>query len=123
MRVKGKPPQDDMKGVIYSIPCECDALYSYIGETGRTLKTRLTEHQPAVRNKNSNNNGPCNDYTPQFQEGRGQSNLEGTHLTSMKVKEALIIKRTANNMHHDSGFLGLDSVWCHSSLPSYSANT
>ena len=35
---------EDRKGVIYCIPCQdCDK--SYIGETGRTLKVRLAEHQ------------------------------------------------------------------------------
>ena len=41
-------------GVVYSIPCgECDV--QYIGETGRALKTRMTEHERSVRlNKTKN---------------------------------------------------------------------
>ena len=42
-----------MKGVVYSIPCECGSLY--IGETGRTLKKRLIEHKRSVRNGDTNN--------------------------------------------------------------------
>ena len=41
MMVKRKPDKHDVKGVVYSIPCECGSLY--IGETGCTLKTRLME--------------------------------------------------------------------------------
>ena len=45
-RVKG--PQKHMdKGVVYQIPCaQCDE--AYIGETGRPLKTRISEHKRAV---------------------------------------------------------------------------
>ncbi len=45
-------PQPDLlnhPGVIYRIPClDCDC--SYIGETGRTLRVRLSEHQRCCRN-------------------------------------------------------------------------
>ncbi len=35
------------KGVVYQIPCaQCDEVY--IGETGRPLKTRISEHKRAV---------------------------------------------------------------------------
>ena len=45
-RVKG--PQKHMdKGVVYQIPsAQCNEVY--IGETGRSLKTRITEHKRAV---------------------------------------------------------------------------
>ena len=34
-------------GLVYEIPCDCDAVY--IGETGRSLKTRKFEHFEAVK--------------------------------------------------------------------------
>ena len=35
------------KGVVYQIPCaQCDEVY--VGETGRPLKTRITEHKRVV---------------------------------------------------------------------------
>ena len=42
-----------MKGVVYSLECECGS--KYVGETGRTLATRLKEHKRAV--KMDENNG------------------------------------------------------------------
>ena len=46
-RVKGPQKHVD-KGVVYQIPCaQCDEVY--IRETGRPLKTRITEHKRAVR--------------------------------------------------------------------------
>ncbi len=40
---KQKPPIEEQKNVIYQIPCQ-DCSWSYIGETGRSLKTRKSEH-------------------------------------------------------------------------------
>ena len=86
MKVKGKTPQEDVKGVIYSIPCECGALY--IGETGRTLKIRLTEHQRAVRIRNSNNGIAVHametHHKIKWEEARVI--LKEPHLTRRKVK-------------------------------------
>ena len=35
-------------GVVYEIPCQ-DCEKVYIGETGRSLQKRMTEHKAAVR--------------------------------------------------------------------------
>jgi hypothetical protein len=32
---------------VYSIPCECDQVY--IGQTGRSIDTRIKEHYPHSR--------------------------------------------------------------------------
>ena len=49
---KDKP--EDRQGAVYKIKC-CDCQASYIGETGRNLSTRLTEHKRATRNGDVNN--------------------------------------------------------------------
>ena len=53
--VKDKDKPEDRQGAVYKIKC-CDCQASYIGETGRNLNTRLTEHNRATRNGDVNNN-------------------------------------------------------------------
>jgi len=46
---KDRVVADKRSGVVYSIPCgECDL--KYIGEMGRSLKTRRNDHASVVRN-------------------------------------------------------------------------
>ena len=52
--VKDKSKPEDRQGEVYKIKC-CDCQVSYIGETGRNLSTRLTEHKRATRNGDVNN--------------------------------------------------------------------
>ena len=53
-KVKDKDKPEDKQGAVYKIKC-CDCQASYIGETGRNLSTRLTEHKRATRNGDVNN--------------------------------------------------------------------
>ena len=43
--VKDKDKPEDRQEAVYKIKCGCDCQASYIGETGRNLSTRLTEHK------------------------------------------------------------------------------
>ena len=52
--VKDKDKPEDRQGAVYKIKC-CDCQASYIGEIGRNLSTRLTEHKRATRNSDVNN--------------------------------------------------------------------
>ena len=52
--VKNKDRLEDRQGaVLYKIKC-CDCQATYIGETGRNLSTRLTEHKWVTRNGDVN---------------------------------------------------------------------
>ena len=53
--VKDKDNPNDRQGAVYKIKC-CDCQVTYIGETGRNLNKRLTEHKRATRNGDLNNN-------------------------------------------------------------------
>ena len=53
--VKDKDEPNDSQGAVYKIKC-CDCQATYIGETGRNLNKRLTEHKRATRNADLNNN-------------------------------------------------------------------
>ena len=52
--VKDKDEPSDRRGTVYKIKC-CDCQATYIGETGRNLNVRLTEHKRATRNGDINN--------------------------------------------------------------------
>ena len=53
--VKHRPPTEEKNNVIYKIPCK-DCAWNYIGETGRSLKTRKAEHIRNVKKHNSDSN-------------------------------------------------------------------
>ena len=52
--VKDRDELNNRQGAVYKIKCS-DCQVSYIGETGRNLNTRLTEHKRATRNGDANN--------------------------------------------------------------------
>ena len=52
--VKDKDESSDRRGAVYKIKC-CDCQATYIGETGRNLNIRLTDHKRATRNGDINN--------------------------------------------------------------------
>ena len=54
LQLKKDQPRD-RQGAVNKIKC-CDCQATYIGETGRNLNTRLTEHRRATRNGEINNN-------------------------------------------------------------------
>ena len=54
MNVKDKDEPSDRRGAVYKIKC-CNCQATYIGETGRNLNVRLTEHKQATRNGDINN--------------------------------------------------------------------
>ena len=54
VRVKNRIPEEKKTGVVYEVPCkDCDGVY--VGETGRTLKKRISEHKQAVRRMDDKN--------------------------------------------------------------------
>ncbi|EFN71472.1 hypothetical protein EAG_11901, partial [Camponotus floridanus] len=44
---KDQLPRENLSNVIYKVPC-CDCTASYVGQTGRQLKTRIKEHRSNV---------------------------------------------------------------------------
>ena len=50
-----KPENAESDSIVYKIPCSGPCNKSYIGETGRGLKTRLQEHKRDVRDHNRSN--------------------------------------------------------------------
>ena len=52
---KDKDEPNDRQGAVYKTQC-CDCQATYIGETGRNLNKRPTEHKRVTRNGDLNNN-------------------------------------------------------------------
>ena len=88
MRVKGKPDKEEIKGVIYKVPCESCAVY--IGKTGCNLHIRLQEHKCAVVNGDSKNGIAThvmkNDHKIQWEEAQVVASEQ--QFTKRKVKES-----------------------------------
>ena len=91
--MKDPTPRNERPGVIYKIRCECGDFY--IGETGRTLDTRLKEHKAACR-QGAFERSAVAEHAWQPGHAIDWENVEimDTHkdLPARKVKEALYIR-------------------------------
>ena len=58
---KNKDKLEDRQGAVYTIKC-CDCQTTYIGETGRNLSTRLTEHSQTSDEKSSDLNNHISEH-------------------------------------------------------------
>ena len=114
MKVKTPRNSLDHKGVVYSIPCECGK--EYIGETGRTLTQRMSEHKRAVKNGDSNNalavHVKQSGHNIQWEEANIL--IREGHWTKRKIKEGIAIKK--NNLNLDKGFQ-IDNNWFTLTMP------
>lgn len=110
-KVKTARPELRKKDVIYEVPCkDCDS--KYIGETGRNLQKRLSEHKAAVR-RGDRKNGIAvhlqdHDHRVDWEAAKviGQE----PHYWRRRVMEAIHIAKQENTSNLDCG-LTLDPVW------------
>ena len=100
MHPKDKTPILDQCGLIYKIPCKnCDNFY--VGETGRSLSTRLHEHQTkkssAVfeHNKKEKHDIDINKIKVLTKEEK---------YINRRIKEAVIIRQTDPPLNRDDGY-------------------
>ena len=111
MKVKTRIPEENRRDIVYQIACR-DCESSYIGETGRTLKKRITEHKAAVRRGDKNNGVAVHTWEQQHHvnwEGAKVINSE-QHYTKRRVLEAIWIHKTKINSNLDCG-LSLNQIW------------
>ncbi len=66
VKVKQARPDRKTKGVVYEVPCK-DCPCVYIGETGRTLEKRLSEHKTAVKKHDTKNGIAVHSWANQHQ--------------------------------------------------------
>ena len=83
---------------MYKISCECGR--AYVGETGRMLKQRMTEHKRAIRNVDNNNGLAVHvagtEHEIRWDEAEVVCREE--QWTKCKIKEGLQIKAHAGNL-------------------------
>ena len=111
---KIKDPQaPETKPCVYEIPCHCGK--KYIGQTGRKLKVRITEHKRDVRYDNRAGSAfvehlyEQGDHAPMWDKAKVVDNEE--HLTKRLTKEAMHIyleKGRAINRMEGTAF---SSLW------------
>lgn len=92
-------------GVVYRIPCTaCDKVY--IGETGRPVGERMTEHRRDVRLGRTDNSAVAehawnSDHHPNWDEVHCIA--QDKHWYTRRVKEAIQIRLHPTNINRDNG--------------------
>ena len=98
-------PSHRRDGIVYNIPCKgCDR--SYIGETARPIKERITEHKRDVRLRRTDNSAVAehawnNQHQPDWDGVQCLS--QERHWYTRRVKEAINIRLNPNNFNRDNG--------------------
>lgn len=113
-RVKTATPEMKKKEVICEVPC-MDCQMSYIGETGRNLQKRLTEHKAAVR-RGDRKNGIAvhvqdHDHRVDWEAAQVIEQEPRLPYWPRRIREAIhIANRDGATTNLDCG-LSLDSIW------------
>ena len=109
-------------GVVYSIPC-ANCNYTYIGETGCHLSTRIKQHRDAVR-KGLTDRSAVAEHVWSLQHSISWDEVEildqDPSTKSRRIKKALHIRQHSNLMNRDGG-VEVSHVW--DSLYSYTPLT
>ena len=108
---KDPQPEWKKKGVVYQVPCaECESVY--IGETGRTLEKRISEHKGAVKRHDVKNGIAVHAWTKQHKvdwQAATVKHVETNH-SRRKTIEALHIHLQQETSNLDCGRT-LSPVW------------
>ena len=99
VRPKDKREMTSNAGLVYQYECTCKKVY--VGETGRSLKTRESEHKRAIRIGDENHSG----ISKHVLETGHDINWEGvkilayeTNWRKRKIKEGIFIAKTKSDM-------------------------
>jgi len=129
VKPKDKLHKDQKEEVVYEIPCgSCDA--TYIGETGRTVATRVSEHEKDTErvtagvqhtrsqrkaslttlNKSAvTDHASRNNHVIQWSETRVLQTERDDH--KRRIREAICIRRAPHTMNRDEGAYQLDHAY------------
>jgi len=107
-----KDPIDpkDMKGV-YIIPCSCGT--PYIGETGRSINQRISEHATNLKHRRTKSSA----LAEHVEKTKHHVCIEEASVIAIvsqfhhwKFREALEIERRLNNLNREDGWK-ISSCW------------
>jgi hypothetical protein len=96
---------------VYQIPCECGL--SYVGETGRTIETRIKEHRRHFRLGQIEKSAVAEhsiteDHAIHWDKARVL--CHSNHYWERLTKEAIAIRLEKGNFNRDRGY-NLSTVW------------
>lgn len=110
--IKDPVPREKKNGVVYQVSCNnCEE--TYVGETLRSMKTRMSEHARHARNGRIDlsavaEHARMEDHAIDWEGAKILDREQGWH--ARKVKEALFIKKTMPEMNKDKG-MELSAAW------------
>ena len=110
MQVKQKTLTQKKRNVVYEVPCHYCQL-TYIGETRRTMKKRMTEHKYAVKTGDTKNGIAVHVQRTQHSIDWGAARVLTTAIRywNRRTMAAIHIRRR-QSMNLDCG-LNLSPVW------------
>ena len=116
--MKTPTPPFEKTGVIYAAHCECGG--TYIGETGRTFKIRMSEHKRAIKNGDQNNAISVHVHSTGHAILWDKCEIVGVEQNwrRRRIKEAILIRSTPNTINTDPG-VHINPSW-NTVLPSQS---
>ena len=103
---KDKVAKNDQCGVVYKVSCnDCEA--SYVGETGRSLGTRMSEH----RHENSAVQTHANTTGHEIRPDKAKILDKESNWYTRGVREAIHIKVHRSSLNRDVGRYQLPTVY------------
>ncbi|XP_046401609.1 uncharacterized protein LOC124167669 [Ischnura elegans] len=109
--VRAKDPVGLKTPGVYRVPCECGE--AHIGETGRTIETRLKEHKRHLRLGQPEKSAIAersiqHDHVIQFDDA--EILMRSTKYWDRVVKEAIEIRLDHKNFNRDAGYT-ISNTW------------
>ena len=106
-------PDSSRRNVVYKINCEsCDA--SYVGQTGRQLHTRISEHKNQIRH-NTTNHSVITEHRLNFDHNFAWDKVEildtEPFYSKRLMSEMLFIKRQRNSINLQTDVQGLHHTY------------
>ena len=111
VHVKNSIPEEKKKGVVYEVPCmDCEQVP--IGETGRTMQKRVTEHKTAMRKYDKKNGIAVHAWRAddRIEWEAARVGTRAAQYWKRRVVEDLQIQKQSSRMNLDCG-LDISSIW------------